>query len=59
MRSALISLIATLVLTAPALAGQEIIGAKDGKDIVTVRNVEVTRFLTVRTTLFAETGGIV
>ena len=26
---------------------------------VTVRNVEVTRFLTVRTTLFAETGGIV
>ncbi len=26
---------------------------------VTVRNVEVTRFLTVRTTLFTETGGIV
>ena len=42
MRSALISLMATLVLSAPALAQQQIIGAKDGTDIVTVRNAEET-----------------
>lgn len=43
MRVALLGMAAMLALSAPAIAQQqEIIGAKDGKDVVTVRNPEQT-----------------
>jgi uncharacterized RmlC-like cupin family protein len=40
MRRVALALIPAIALTGPAFAGQEIIGAKDGTDVVTVRNVE-------------------
>jgi uncharacterized RmlC-like cupin family protein len=42
MRRVILGLIAAMMLSGMAHAGQEIIGAKDGKDIVTVRNSEET-----------------
>lgn len=42
MRRAVLALAALGTLCAPAKAGQEIIGKKDGKDVVTVRNTAET-----------------